>query len=155
MRKTGLRRCRRWPRHVEGVQHVPPALLDDRVEPDDATVTLCPYFKLKDAAKFKEMVSALARHVGTQPSIHFSLASKAMSSLSEQTIAAPARPVREYWKDGTHTTKTNNITSDADPPVALEPVKEDWDHSIDMDDYKTKHKIYQENQEAWDKNKVK
>ena len=35
----------------------------------------------KDAAKFEETVSALARHVGTQPWKHSSLASKAMSSL--------------------------------------------------------------------------
>ena len=102
----------------------------------------------KDAAKFKETVSALARHVGTQPWKHSSLASKAMSSLSEPVIAEPVRPVREYWTDGTRTTKTNNSTSDADPPVALEPVKEDWDHGIDVDDYKTKRKSYQKKQEA-------
>ena len=50
----------------------------------------------KDAAKFKETVSALARHVGTQPWKHSSLASKAMSSLAKSTIAAPDWPVREY-----------------------------------------------------------
>ena len=50
----------------------------------------------KDAVKFEETVSALARHVGTQPWKHSSLASKAMSSLSEPVIAEPDRPVRKY-----------------------------------------------------------
>ena len=66
-----------------------------------------------------------------------------MSTMSEPTIAAPARPVREYWTDGTRATKTNNSTSDTDPPVVLEPVKEDWGHGINVDDYKTKRKSYQ------------
>ena len=79
----------------------------------------------KDAAKFEETVSALARHVGTQPRKHSSLASKAMSSLSEPVIAEPNRPVREYWTDGSRTTKTNSSTSDDNHPVPLEPVKED------------------------------
>ena len=50
----------------------------------------------KDAAKFKETVSALAWHVGMQSWKHSSLASNAMSSLAKPTVAAPARPVREY-----------------------------------------------------------
>ena len=49
----------------------------------------------KDAAKFEETVSALARHVGMQPWKHSSLALKAMSSLSEPTIATSDRPVRD------------------------------------------------------------
>ena len=92
----------------------------------------------KDATKFEETVSALTWHVGTQPWKHYSLALKAMSSLSEPTITVLVQPVREYWTDNTRTTKTNNSTSDADPPVALKPAKEDWDHGIDVDDYKTK-----------------
>ena len=51
------------------------------------------YFTLgaaKDTAMFEEMVSALAWHVGTQPSKHSSLASKAMSFLAKPTTVAPA-----------------------------------------------------------------
>ena len=102
----------------------------------------------KDAAKSKETVRELAWHVGMQPWKHSSLASKAMSSLAKPTIAAPARPVREYWIDSIRTTKTNNSMSNAEPPTALGPVKEDWDHCIDVDNYKTKLKTYQEKQEA-------
>ena len=109
----------------------------------------------KDAAKFEETVSALARHVGTQPWKHSSLASKAMSSLLKPVIAEPGRPVREYWADGTRTTKSNNSTSDANPAVPLEPVKEDWDHTINVDDYKLKRKSFQERKEAWKENWAK
>ena len=109
----------------------------------------------KAAAKFEETVSALARHVGTQPWKHSSLASKAMSSLSEPVIAEPDRPVREYWTDGTQTAKTNNAVSDDTPPVPLVPVKEDWDHDIDVDDYKSKRKSFRERKEAWEENRAK
>ena len=109
----------------------------------------------KDAAKFEETVSALARHVGTQPWKHSLLASKAMSSLSEPVIAEPDRPVREYWTDGTQTAKTNNAVSDDTPPVPLVPVKEDWDHDIDVDDYKSKRKSFRERKEAWEENRAK
>ena len=88
----------------------------------------------KDAAKFKETVSALARHVGTQPWKYSSLASKAMSSLLEPMIVEPDRLVREYWTGGTRMTKTNNSISDTDLPVPLELVKEDWDRVIDAND---------------------
>ena len=109
----------------------------------------------KDDARFEETVSALAWHVGTQPWKHSSLASKAMSSLSEPAMAEPAWPVREYWTDGTRTTKINNSTSNTDPPVPLEPVKEDWDHGIDVDKYKSKRKTLQKRKGALEDNKAK
>ena len=79
-------------------------------------------------------MSTLARHVGTQPWKYSSLASKAMSSLSEPFIVMPACPVREYWIESTCTTKANNRMSNTEPPTTLEPVKEDWDHGIDVDE---------------------
>ena len=35
------------------------------------------------------------------------------------------------------------------------PVKEDWDHGIDVDSYKIKRKVFQEKEDAWMKNKAK
>ena len=50
----------------------------------------------KDAAKFEDTVSALARFVGTQGWTRSSEASKAMSALEAPVITAPNRLVREY-----------------------------------------------------------
>ena len=90
-----------------------------------------------------------------QPWKRSSLATRAMSSLTELIIAALDRPVREYWTDSTRTAKTNNSTSNAEPLTALEPVKEGWDHGINVDKYKIKRKTFQEKQEARNDNGAK
>ena len=49
----------------------------------------------KDAAKFEDTVSKLARHVGTSPWPQSSAASKAMSTLETPEFEEPAVPTRE------------------------------------------------------------
>ena len=69
---------------------------------------------------------SLARYVGTQAWKLSSVASnKVMSELAAPVIVVLARPVREYWTDANQTTQTNNSMSDASPPAALVPVKEE------------------------------
>ena len=91
----------------------------------------------KDAAKFEDTVSQLARHVGTQSWRLSSVASKAMSAIAAPVITEPARPSQKYWTDGTRLVETNNQTSGegtlSDPVVNLVPVKEEWDHLLDID----------------------
>ena len=53
----------------------------------------------KDAAKFEDTVSKLARHVGTSPWPQSSVASKAMSTLKRPEFQEPTIPTREYWED--------------------------------------------------------
>ena len=48
----------------------------------------------KDAAKFEDMVSKLARHVGTSPWPQPSVASKAMSTLKSPEFEEPAFPFK-------------------------------------------------------------
>jgi len=62
-----------------------------------------------------------------------------MSTIRAPVIEEPARPVREYWADANRTQRTNNNMggTDADP-VPNQPVKEDWDHNLVVDDYKLK-----------------
>ena len=109
----------------------------------------------KDGARFEETVNSLARHVGTQGWKYSSVALKAMSQLAPHIITAPNRPVREYWADTARTTRTNNGMSSADPPVAHAPVKEDWDHGIDVENYKVERKAFQEQEAAWKENRAK
>ena len=57
----------------------------------------------KDAAKFEDTVSQLARHMGTSPRPQSSVASKAMSTLQTPVFRALVVPTRER---GQHTRKT-------------------------------------------------
>ena len=64
----------------------------------------------KDAAKFEETVSKLARHVGTSPWPQSSVASKAMSTLRSPEFVEPTIPARECWKDSERTRRTHDRT---------------------------------------------
>ena len=113
----------------------------------------------KDAAKFEDTVSQLARHVGTQPWRLSSVASKAMSAIEAPVITSPVRPSRKYWTDGTRLVETNDKTSgtgaENDPIVDLEPVKEEWDHLLDVDDFKLERRSFQEQEASWKENRAK
>ena len=110
----------------------------------------------KNAAKFEDTVSQLARHVGTRNWQQSSVASKAMSTIRAPVIEEPTRPVREYWADADRTQRTNNNMGGTDvAPVPNQPVKEDWDHNLDVDDYKLKLKIFWEQTPTWKENKAK
>ena len=61
---------------------------------------------VKDAARFEDTVSSLARFVGTQYWKFSSMASKAMSTLSAPDIKTPICPVREYWTNNRRYEKT-------------------------------------------------
>ena len=64
----------------------------------------------KDAAKFENAVSKLARHVGTSPWSQFLVASKAMSTLRNPEFVEPTIPAREYWEDPERTRRTRDRT---------------------------------------------
>ena len=110
----------------------------------------------KDAAKFEDTVSALASFVGTQGWTRSSEASKAMTALEAPVITAPNRPVREYWTDATWVAKTYEKTSgEGADLVQLAPVLDDWEHDLDVEDYKVWRKTFQEQEAAWKENKAK
>ena len=113
----------------------------------------------KDTAKFEDTVSQLARHVGTQPWRLSSVASKAMSAIEASVITSPARPSRKYWTNETWLVETNDKTSGtgtlSDPVVGLIPVKEEWDHLLDVDDFKIERRAFQEREAAWKENRAK
>ena len=113
----------------------------------------------EDAAKFEDTVSQLARHVGTQPWKLSSVASKAMSAIKAPVITSPARPSRQYWTDETRLVKINDKTSgtgaEDDPVVDLDTVKEEWEHLLDVDDYKIEQRSFQEREAAWKENRAK
>lgn len=103
------------------------------------------YFTLgtaKDAAKFEDTLSLLAGNAGTRPCSNSSVASKAMSAIETPVIVEPERTVCKYWTDSTRTAKTNNkISGTANAPTPNKPVKEDWEHDLDIDDYKSKRRV--------------
>ena len=94
----------------------------------------------KDAAKFEDTVSKLARHVGTSPWPQSSVASKAMSTLVIPGFEESTVPPREYWVDPACTVKTNERTRPGtrDAVVDNPPVKEDWEHNLEVKEYKDK-----------------
>ena len=91
----------------------------------------------KDAAKFKDTVSKLARHVGTSPWPQSLVASKAMSTLRTPEFEEPAVPTREYWSDPGRTVMTKDKTRQGSGGVAEDnpPVLEDWEHNLKVDKY--------------------
>ena len=82
-----------------------------------------------------------------------------MSAIEAPVITGPVRPSREYWTDGTRTNKTRESTSgtgsDDDPVVNLIQVKEEWEHLLDVDDFKLERRVFQEQEAAWKENRAK
>ena len=111
----------------------------------------------KDAAKFEDTVSKLARHVGTSPWPQSSVASKAMSTLRTPEFEEPTVPTREYWADPGRTIKTNDRTGPGtrDKFVDNPPVLEDWEHNLEVEEYKAERKVYNEQVVAWKEKKAK
>ena len=111
----------------------------------------------KDAAKFEDTVSKLARHVGTSPWPQSSVASKAMSTLKSPEFQEPTIPTREYWKDPEQTIKTKDKTRPGPESTVVNnvPVLEDWERGLGVEQYKADRKVYSEQVMAWKENKAK
>ena len=111
----------------------------------------------KDAAKFEDTVSKLARHVGTSPWPQSLVASKAMSILKTQEFEEPAVSTREYWSDPSRTVMTKDRTrpGSGDAVEDNPPVLEDSAHNLKVEEYKAERKVYTEQVLAWKENKAK
>ena len=111
----------------------------------------------KDAARFEDTVSKLARHVDTSPWPQSSVASKAMSTLKSPEFEEPAIPTREYWANTERTAKTRDRsrTDSKGEIVDNPPVTEDWEHNLQVEEYKSKRKVYNDQMLAWKENKAK
>ena len=99
------------------------------------------YFTLgtaKNAAKFEDTVSKLARHVGTLPWPQSLVAPKAISTLQTPEFVEPMIPTQEYLADPGRTVKTNDKTrpETGNEVVDNPPVKEDWEHNLKVKEYK-------------------
>ena len=86
----------------------------------------------KDAAKFEDTVSKLARHVGTSPWPQSSVASKAMTTLKSPEFEEPSIPTREYWADPERTTRTHGRTRPGGNNTVMGnvPIVKDWEHGL-------------------------
>ena len=105
---------------------------------------------------FEETVSHLARYVCTWPQKLSSVASKAMSAIMAPVVEGPDRPTRKYWTDSARMAKTSNKTSGTgNTIVELAPVREDWKHDLNVEDYTNKRRAFQEQAAAWKENKAK
>ena len=52
-------------------------------------------------------------------------------------VEGPDRPTRKYWTNLTRMVETSNKTSGVgDALVELSSVKEDWEHDLNVEDYK-------------------
>ena len=111
----------------------------------------------KDAAKFKDTVSKLARHLGTSPWPQSSVALKSMSTLKSPEFQESVVPTREYWADPGRTVKTKDKSRQGSGGVVKDnpPVMEDWEHNLKVEEYKSKQKVYNEQVLAWKENKAK
>ena len=67
-----------------------------------------------------------------------------MSALQTPECEEPAVPTREYWANPGRTVKTNDRTrpGTGDEAVDNPPVKEDWEHNLEVEEYKAKRKVY-------------
>ena len=97
----------------------------------------------KDAAKFEDTVSKLARHVGTSPWPQSSVASKAMSTLRTPEFEESTVPTREYWADPGRTIRTYDRTAPGTGNTVVDnpPVLKDWEHSLQVKEYKAERKV--------------
>ena len=69
-----------------------------------------------------------------------------MSTLQTPESEEPAVPTREYWANPDRTVMTNDRPrpGTGDTVINNPPVKEDWEHNLEVEEYKAKHKVYNE-----------
>ena len=73
-----------------------------------------------------------------------------MSAIAAPVITKPDRPTRKYWTDGTRSVQTNSKSIEVEKIITeLEPVKEDWEHHLDIDNFKLERRSFQEQIAAW------
>ena len=107
----------------------------------------------KDAAEFKDTVQILARHVSTAsgwkqgPTL-----AKAMTDLAAPVYVEPARPERKYYLNTDTTQSTNDWMSGG---TLNEPIKDNFDWSIETDGYKRKIARHEAQVELWADNNAK
>ena len=90
----------------------------------------------KDAAEFTDTVRVLARHVSTSATYkHGSTLANSMVDLVAPVFVEPTRPVRKYYLN-TDNTSTDIVTDRMSAGMINEPVKDDSDWSIEVDQYK-------------------
>ena len=78
------------------------------------------------------------------------VALKAMFAIVAPAIMEPDCPTRKYWTDTTQTVETNSKTIGAgNARVDLTPVKEKWEHDLDIEDFKIKRRAFKEQVAAW------
>ena len=99
----------------------------------------------KNAAKFEDTASKLARHVGTSPWPQSLVASKVMSTLKTPEFEEP------------HTVVTKDRTRSGSGGAVEDnpPVLDDWEHKLKFEEYKAEQKVYNEQVLAWKENKAK
>ena len=95
------------------------------------------------------IVSKLARYIGTKLWKHSFVASKAMSMIKAPAIDEPDRPVRLYYETGSKGSTTRHKESEGVDPALLVPVKEDWEHDLNVEEFAVKRKTFREKTEAW------
>ena len=138
----------------------PPAEKEDTktvFEPTATNVKLC--FKrgdAKDAAGFEECKSALVNHVGLQAWLYATDISRAMRKLEQVDPEdwAPEKPTCYYNNaDGSRT--MNKRARGVPGGDKLEPEKEEWGWTIEIEEYGDAWRTYGKRVAAWTENKGK
>ena len=67
-----------------------------------------------------------------------------MSILETPEFEEPAIPTREYWTSPAWMVKTNDRTrpGTGDEIVDNLPVKKEWEHNLEVEEYNAKRKVY-------------
>ena len=99
------------------------------------------------------MVRQLARFIGIWPWPLFLVVLKAMSTIKGAVIDKPDFTVKKFCRDSTRLEEANNkMCCKGTRLTKLEPVMEDWEHELNVEEYKMKQNIFREQEATWKEN---
>ena len=79
-----------------------------------------------------------------------------MSTITAPVITEPTLCSRKYLTEESKSVQTSSKTIGVgNALVQLAPVKEEWEHDLDVDEFKLKRRAFQEQEAAWKENKAK
>ena len=113
---------------------------------------------VSDAARYTEVVDKLKEYVAVHFRDQATVAAKAMEDLQAPVFTKTERPVRWYWTGDSRVDTATNKTKlkrNASATTDNEPVLEEWEHKLEIEEYMESYKTHKGGTKAWEENKGK
>ena len=113
---------------------------------------------VSDAARYIKVVDKLKEYVAVHIRDQATAAAKAMEELQAPVVTKTERPVRMYWSGDSRVATAANTTKLKRTALATpdnEPVLEEWEHQLKIEEYMESYKTHKGGTKVWEENKGK